>query len=195
MSLADDSKLLAFVCIVLAGDSNNMIPLDREFIQARGGLKKRPDIRPLVAAGFAEVFDECKQSASKLLQKYASETETETYKQETETEIEPATEKVLAKIGIDGATQRVFLEVGLAGNEARMIVQDSVNAYVHAKHCTFEEAAGGLIGSWQEYESTPIQYKKGVFKFFKEGLWSGSWKAAKKVDVYSEFLAKGAATQ
>lgn len=82
MSLADDSKLLAFVCIVLAGDSNNMIPLDRDFIQSRGGLKKRPDIRPLIKVGFAEVFEECLQLASTLPPPSLSETEA--YKQETD---------------------------------------------------------------------------------------------------------------
>jgi hypothetical protein len=157
----------AFVCMVLAGDSNNEIPLTKDFIKIRAGLKKAPDIKPLIKSGFAEVVEESKENASKVLQN--SPPETETYKEETETE---------RTIGIDAATSKVFLEVGLAGNEARMLCQDSVRAFVHSRKCSFEEAANSLIEIWQQYSSAEIEFKKGVFKFFKEGLWKSpeKWK-------------------
>jgi uncharacterized protein YdaU (DUF1376 family) len=90
------------------------------------------------------------------------------------------------------ATQKVFLDVGLAGTEARMLVHDAVEAYVHAHKCDYAEAAEGLIASWQAYESAAIEYKKGVFKFFKEGLWKSpeQWATGKR-DSWAEFR-KGA---
>lgn len=192
--LDDASKLLAFVCIVLAGDSNNMIPLDRDFIQTRAGLQKRPDIRPLIKSGFAEIFEDCKQVASEMLADASKlrqncPSEKETYKQETEKETD-------CDIGADEATTKIFLEVGLAGNEARMLVHDAVKAFVHHSGGSFADAAGALIAAWQEYEKADIQFKKGVFKFFKEGLWKGSWKTGKSEwdpDDFERRMAQGKA--
>ena len=58
VSLDDASRLLAVVCMVLAARTGNRIPLDRDFIQRSAYLKKRPDIRPLVECGFADVVEE-----------------------------------------------------------------------------------------------------------------------------------------
>lgn len=58
VELDDPSRLLAIVCMVLAADTGNMIPLDGTFIQRRAYLKRRPDVRPLVAVGFAEIVED-----------------------------------------------------------------------------------------------------------------------------------------
>ena len=56
--LDDASRALAIACMVLASETDNKIPLDRDFIQRRGQFKKRPDLRPLIEVGFAEVVDD-----------------------------------------------------------------------------------------------------------------------------------------
>lgn len=96
------------------------------------------------------------------------------------------------EIGIDAATQKVFIEVGLAGNEARMLVHDAVNAFVHQRKCSFEIAADSLIEHWRKYESADIKFKKGVFKFFKEGLWRTPEQWAGSGDKWGKFMEAGA---
>lgn len=56
--LDDASRLLAIACMILASETDNKIPLDRDFIQRRGQFKKRPDLRQLLEVGFAEVFED-----------------------------------------------------------------------------------------------------------------------------------------
>lgn len=77
--LDDASRLLAVVCLLLAAETDNKIPLDRDFIQRRAQLKARPDVRKLVEVEFAEVFDDqlLEGEASMLLASCTSETETE----------------------------------------------------------------------------------------------------------------------
>ena len=72
---------------------------------------------------------------------------------------------------LEQATSFVFLEVGLAGIEARMLVSDAVKSHIHNNKSTPRQAAEALVSIWQEYEAADIDFKKGVFKFFKEGLW------------------------
>jgi hypothetical protein len=57
MSLDDAGKLLAFVCIVLAGRTGNRIPLDRDYIQQSGRLQQRPDVRPLIKSGLCRLTE------------------------------------------------------------------------------------------------------------------------------------------
>jgi hypothetical protein len=75
------------------------------------------------------------------------------------------------EIGIDAATSKVFLEVGLAGTKARMFCQDAIRAYMHVNKSSFAEAADKLIDLWNKYSSTEMPFKKGVVKFFEEGIW------------------------
>jgi len=77
--LDEQSRLLAIVCMVLAADTGNRIPLDRDFIQRRGQFSSRPDVRKLVEVGFAEVFEDSavNNGASKLIADARPETETE----------------------------------------------------------------------------------------------------------------------
>lgn len=91
VELDDASRLLALVCMLLAADTDNKIPLDGTFIQRRAYMKKRPDVRPLVAVGFAEIVDDAAlaQTASTVIADASDlhhiarpETETETYIQE-----------------------------------------------------------------------------------------------------------------
>jgi len=136
---------------------------------------------------------------NRVASRYADATQTENQRsleKSREENINPEREELEPsdEIGIDAATQKVFLEVGLAGNEARMLCHDSVKAFVHQRKCSFAEAADSLIELWGKYSALDIPYKKGVFKFFKEGLWGSPdvWVSGSKKDVYAEFLAKGA---
>ena len=103
MMLADDSKLLAFVCIVLAGRTGNRIPLDRDFIQKSGHLERRPDVRPLIKSGLCELTEdgepeipasEMEQDASTSLANASTKTETEKSREETPKTIHPTREEV-----------------------------------------------------------------------------------------------------
>ena len=78
--LDDASRLLACVCLLLAAETGNKIPLDRDFIQRRSLIKTRPDVRKLVEVGFAEVFEDqlVIGEASNPLACCTSETEAET---------------------------------------------------------------------------------------------------------------------
>lgn len=113
IALDDASRLLAVICMMLAGRTDNKIPLDRDFIQRSAYLKKRPNIQPLIDCGFAEVFESneivpCNQpltnDASKVAQLASTlhtnarpETETETYKPEAERSyVRPTLEEVSA---------------------------------------------------------------------------------------------------
>ena len=58
VTLDDAGRLLAIVCMILAAETGNKVPLDRDFIQRRAHLKERPDVRPLIEVGFAEVIDD-----------------------------------------------------------------------------------------------------------------------------------------
>jgi len=101
-------------------------------------------------------------------------------------------ENELPDLDIQQATTFVFLEVGLAGNEARMLANDAVNSFIHNNKSSPKEAAESLVSLWNQYENTDLDFKKGVFKFFKEGLWKNpaSWKS--KLSEKEIFLAKHA---
>lgn len=114
------------------------------------------------------------EQRSELLRSPAQERSLEKRREENIDREETEVIKPPPEIGIDHATTKVFLEVGLAGNEARMLVHDAVNAYFHHNKVSYELAADGLIEIYREYEAKPMQFKKGVFKFFKEGLWKAA---------------------
>lgn len=77
--LDDASRLLAIVCLLLAAETDNKIPLDRDFIRRRSQLKTRPDVRKLIEVDFAEVFDDqlLEGHASNTLASCNTETETD----------------------------------------------------------------------------------------------------------------------
>jgi len=88
--LDDASRLLAVACMILAAETGNKIPLDRDFIQRRTQLRTRPDVRKLIEVGFAEMIDEPELStvasdlladASSIVQVARPETEAETEKE------------------------------------------------------------------------------------------------------------------
>lgn len=100
---------------------------------------------------------------------------TPVYEDENENEVliknlEPKPEECL--FDVQQATTHVFLEVGMAGNENRMVCNDAVNAFIHKNKSSPKIAAESLVSLWKQYESTPMEFKRGVAKFFKEGLWS-----------------------
>jgi hypothetical protein len=91
--------------------------------------------------------------------------------------------KELTEFDVHQATSFVFLEIGLAGNEARMLAQDAVNSFIHNNKASPQVAAHELVKRWNQYDKTDLDFKRGVLKFFKEGLWNKpeAWeKKAKK---------------
>lgn len=52
--LDDASRVLAVACMLIAADTDNEIPADRDFITRRAFLHQEPDFAPLVAVGFLE---------------------------------------------------------------------------------------------------------------------------------------------
>ena len=88
VTLDDDSRLLAIVCMVLAAETGNRIPLDRDFIQRRAHFKKRPDTRPLIDVGFAELIEESDSVADASANLAGASTVTQDARPERETETE-----------------------------------------------------------------------------------------------------------
>lgn len=83
--LPDASKLQLILMWLLASQLDNKIPNCPEFIKQQIGVKGEIDLETLISQGFLIVQTDCKQSASKVLTKNASETyKEETYKEETE---------------------------------------------------------------------------------------------------------------
>ena len=84
--LQDASKLHLVLLWLLASQLDNKIPTDPKWITKQLGLSKTVNLKPLIDNGFillvqdaSKVLADCKQSA-------IVETETEAYKEETETE-------------------------------------------------------------------------------------------------------------
>ena len=82
--LADDSKLLAVVCMLLASRHEGKVPLDPVYIQRAAHLSKKPDFKPLIDVGFLSYASGCKHVLADACPGARIETETET--EETETE-------------------------------------------------------------------------------------------------------------
>ena len=81
-TLADASKLLMVVCIVLGARDSGNIPNNPDYIMRVAYLKKRPNLTPLIECGFLEILQ---ADASKPYQTLAT-ARPETYREETETE-------------------------------------------------------------------------------------------------------------
>lgn len=54
VTLADASKLLMVVCMVIAARENGLIPGNADYIKRVAYLDKRPDLTPLIQCGFLE---------------------------------------------------------------------------------------------------------------------------------------------
>ena len=78
--LADASKLLAIVCIIIGARHKGRIPHDPDYIKRVAYLDKRPDLTPLINCGFLETLQ---ADASTLQATATPETETEAYSKET----------------------------------------------------------------------------------------------------------------
>ena len=83
--LADASKLLAVVCMLVASRNNGMVPDNPAYLKRVAYLDKTPNLKPLIDCGFLEKMQ---ADASESKQKQADAT--------TETEGETETEKELS---------------------------------------------------------------------------------------------------
>lgn len=72
---------------------------------------------------------------------------------------------------VQQATTYVFLELGLAGNEARMLANDAVKAYIHRHKCTPRDAAEGLVALKVRYDAEVTEFRCGVINWLKAGVW------------------------
>lgn len=107
-----------------------------------------------------------------------------------------------AEIDAHMAAKKVHIELQLAGDDALLLCTDAVRAHAAKNACSFADSADGLIAIHREYESKPRKFKRGVFKFFKEGLWARpeSWddgsdreasKAEQRITRSRENILKG----
>lgn len=65
--LDDASRALAIACMMLAGDTDNRIPDDPEYVRRAGCLNQLPEFGPLVESGFLELIDPTVADASNVL--------------------------------------------------------------------------------------------------------------------------------
>jgi len=80
--LADASKLLAVVCMIIASRNEGMVPNSPAFLKRIAYLDKEPNLKPLIECGFLEKLQadasECKQQiANARPETYRTETEKE----------------------------------------------------------------------------------------------------------------------
>jgi hypothetical protein len=96
--LADASKLLMVICMLVASRNEGKVPADPHYFKRVAYLDKLPDFKPLLNCGFLENpladASESKQTIAD------ARPETETYSTETEDKKKPPTE-VKKKIGLD----------------------------------------------------------------------------------------------
>src|SRR5262249_40129317 len=109
---ADDaSRVLAIVCMVLAAETGNKIPLDIAYIKRRAYLNQEPDFPQLIPSQFSEIVDASGTAsnvlgdASALHTNARPETETEA-EAETQAEAEAETEKRQRRAKRSGADVR-----------------------------------------------------------------------------------------
>ena len=55
VTLADASRLLAIVCMIVAAKDNGVIPGNLDYIKRVAYLDKRPNLKPLIDCGFLEI--------------------------------------------------------------------------------------------------------------------------------------------
>lgn len=81
VTLADASKLLMVVCMVIAARENGIIPGSADYIKRVAYLDKRPDLTPLIECGFLEELladaSESKQAQASARPEKEAEGETE----------------------------------------------------------------------------------------------------------------------
>lgn len=76
VSSSNDDRVLAIAIMMLAADTDNLIPANPRYIQRRAYLDSPPDLSGLVALNFIEIIDE-NEDASKPLANARPEGETE----------------------------------------------------------------------------------------------------------------------
>jgi hypothetical protein len=85
---ADDaSRVLAIACMLLAAETENKIPLDKDYLRRRAFLNQDPDLTKLVASQFIEIIEDDDHASNMLASCYQdaspeTETETETEKRQ-----------------------------------------------------------------------------------------------------------------
>jgi hypothetical protein len=89
--LADASRTLMIVCMLIASRHEGRIPYDPEYIKRVGSLKSRPNLKPLIDIGFLVGDSTTLADASTLQADDCSETETEreTEKRQSKTPLTP----------------------------------------------------------------------------------------------------------
>lgn len=89
VTLADDSKLLAIVCMIVAAKHDGCVPDNPEYIKRVAYLKKVPNLKPLIDCGFLENLQadasDCKQEQATA----RPEKEAEQSRDRAETELRP----------------------------------------------------------------------------------------------------------
>lgn len=84
VALDDASRVLAVACMLIASRNDGGIPDDDAYVQRVAYLNKKPNYKPLIDCGFIEHASTMLADASNLHTNARPETETETYREETE---------------------------------------------------------------------------------------------------------------
>jgi hypothetical protein len=93
--LADDSKLLAVVCMMIASRNEGKVPNNPAYVKRVAYLDKLPNFKPLIECGFLEKLQADASGCKQMLADARPETEAySTYSTDTETPISPLKKKV-----------------------------------------------------------------------------------------------------
>jgi hypothetical protein len=90
VALDDASRVLAIACMLVASRNEGLVPVDPTYIKRVAYLNQTPNFKPLIECGFLESASTMLADARLETEGARPETETETYKKETEKESTPS---------------------------------------------------------------------------------------------------------
>jgi hypothetical protein len=157
--LADASKLLAVVCMLIASRNEGCVPNNPKYLKRVAYLENEPDLTPLIECGFLEIMQahasimkEPLADASISKQEQANDTtEAEAYRTETEKKEAVAEERVDAPL-----QQQEFLngeqwEEGQSATSSNCIPLQSVGKKRQSAVATALPPDWGLPADWGEW--------------------------------------------
>lgn len=153
--LADASKLLAVVCMMIASRNEGRVPNDPAYIRRVAYLDSLPNFKPLIDSGFfIESASRCKRM------KADARPETETYRTETDTPIVP-------KGDFSGF---------YSAYPKRVAPKDAQRAYLKAlKTATHEEIMAGVVRYANSVKGTERQYIQAPAAWLNKGRWADDY--------------------
>lgn len=100
--LADASKLLAVVCMMIASRNDGGVPNNPEYIKRVAYLDKLPDLKPLIRSGFLMLADASKTEQAQAIDTTETEAEAEAEAEEEEkAELEKKKKVTLENLSVE----------------------------------------------------------------------------------------------